>query len=86
MMQNDLLTMLCCPENHSQLSRASDDIVRRLNAAIRDRRIVNRAGKPVDDPIDGGLVREDGEYLYPVIDGIPVLLRDDAIPLEQIGD
>ena len=78
--------MLCCPQDHSKLSPVDDEVLRRLNAAIRDRRIVNRAGKPVDDPIDGGLVREDGAFLYPIIDDIPVLLRDDAIPLDQIRD
>ena len=41
----------------------------------------NRGGKPVETRLDGGLIRDDGEYLYPVIDEIPVLLVEEAIPL-----
>jgi uncharacterized protein YbaR (Trm112 family) len=32
------------------------------------------------------LVREDGTLLYPIVDDIPVLLTEEAIPLEAIGD
>ena len=80
------MAILCCPEDHSQLSPASDDLVRRINDAIRDRRLTNRAGKRLEETIDGGLVRADGAFLYPIIDDIPVLLRDDAISLEQFDE
>jgi uncharacterized protein YbaR (Trm112 family) len=83
---NEVLNILCCPENRTRLSPASDETMRRINAAIRAGRIVNRAGKILERLLDGGLVREDGTVLYPIIDGIPVLLRDDAIFLEQLGD
>ena len=41
----------------------------------------DRAGHLVEEPISAGLVRADGELLYPVGDGIPVLLLDEALPL-----
>jgi len=66
------------------LSPAGDDLVRRINAAIRDGRLTNLAGKRLEETIDGGLVREDGALLYPIIDDIPVLLRDDAISLDEL--
>jgi uncharacterized protein YbaR (Trm112 family) len=86
MLQPELLAILRCPDNQSRLTQAPNDTVRRINAAIRDGRITNRAGKHPDEEIESGLIREDGAYLYPIIDGIPVLLRDDAIPLNQIND
>jgi uncharacterized protein YbaR (Trm112 family) len=82
MLANEVLTMLRCPENRTQLKPASSDLLRRVNAAIRERRIVNRAGQTLELMLDGGLVREDGTVLYPIIDGIPVLLRDDGILLD----
>ncbi len=85
MLPSEVLTILRCPEDGSRLSPASDNLVRRINAAIRDRRLLNRAGKRLEGSLDGGLVREDGAILYPIIDEIPVLLRDDAIALEQVG-
>ena len=66
------------------MSPAGDDLVRRINAAIRDGRLTNLAGKRLEETIDGGLVREDGALLYPIIDDIPVLLRDDAISLDEL--
>jgi uncharacterized protein YbaR (Trm112 family) len=86
MLQPELLAILRCPDNHTRLTQASDLTVQRLNAANREGRITNRVGKQPEGQLDGGLVREDGAYLYPIIDGIPVLLRDDAILLSQVAD
>ena len=40
-------------------------------------------GSIVESRWQGGLIREDGTLLYPITDGIPVLLIDGAIPLDQ---
>jgi uncharacterized protein YbaR (Trm112 family) len=85
-MHNDLLAILRCPEDQSRLSSASSDMVQQINARIREGRLVNRSGKRLDETIDGGLVRADGTVLYPIMDDIPVLLRDDAIALDQLGE
>jgi uncharacterized protein YbaR (Trm112 family) len=45
------------------------------------RTLKNRAGQPIKEKIDDGLVRTDGKYLYPVRRNIPVMLVDEAIPL-----
>lgn len=84
MVSSELIEILRCPENRTRLSAASDDLVQKLNAAIGGGQVVNRAGQRVEQKLDGGLVREDGAVLYPVMDGIPVLLRDDGILLEGI--
>jgi uncharacterized protein YbaR (Trm112 family) len=44
-----------------------------------------RGGSAVAESIEAGLVREDGRILYPVRDGIPVMLIDEAFPLDTLG-
>ena len=83
-MTNDLLDILRCPDNHATLTPADDALVAELNARIRAGQLRNQAGRDVQQPIDGGLVRADGDLLYPIVDQIPVLLRDEAIPLDQL--
>ena len=85
MFQSKVLEFLRCPENRSELTPASDELVREINAAMRSRQLVNRAGRTLDEPLDAGLVRARGDLLYPVIRQIPILLRDEAIPLNQVS-
>jgi uncharacterized protein YbaR (Trm112 family) len=85
MLRSDVLAILRCPEDRSELTAASEAIVNQVNAAIREGRLVNRARKRVERVIDAGLIRADGAWLYPIIDQIPILLRDDAISLDQLG-
>jgi len=77
----DLLKILCCPETHQPLALADDALMQRLNEQIRDGRLRNRAGRPVTRSCEAGLVRKDGQFLYPICESIPILLIDEAIPL-----
>lgn len=77
----DLLNVLRCPETHQPVTVADEALIESLNQKIAAGELVNRAGVKVDEPIDGGLIREDGQYLYVVRDEIPEMLIDAAIPL-----
>jgi len=46
----------------------------------------NRAGRVIERALDDCLVKASGDLAYPIIDGIPVLVREEAIPLDQLGD
>jgi uncharacterized protein YbaR (Trm112 family) len=81
MIDAKFLEMLCCPETRQRLQPADEALLERLNAQIDAGRVVNRAGQAVARRCEGGLVRSDGLYLYPVCEGIPVLLADEGIPL-----
>jgi uncharacterized protein len=84
MISQDLLKLLVCPENRTPLSAADGGLVQRLNAAIAERRLRNKAGQTLENAIGDALVREDGAIAYPVIDEIPMLLVDEGIPLGQL--
>lgn len=81
MLDAELLNVLCCPETHQDLRPAEPAIVDQLNAQIAAGTLKNRAGQPVQEKIDAGLVRSDGKFLYLVRRGIPVMLVDEAIAL-----
>ena len=80
MIDQDLLKILACPETHQPLAEASAELLAKANARIAAG-AKNRGGKDVDGPLESGLVRADQKVLYPVRDGIPVLLIDEGIEL-----
>lgn len=81
MISRELLELLCCPETHQPVREAEPALIARLNAQIAAGTLKNRAGQPVTERLEGGLVRADGKVLYPIRDGIPVMLVEEGIPL-----
>jgi uncharacterized protein len=85
MVDAELLAILACPETKQPVRLADDELVRRVNAAIAAGTLKNRDGQTVTEPIQAGLVREDGQYLYPIRDDIPVMLIGEGIEVGKIG-
>ena len=77
----ELLEILVCPETKQPVKLASADVLKQLCEDIAAGRIRNRGGDTLTEPIEEGLVREDGRILYPVDDGIPVMLIEESIEL-----
>ncbi len=86
MIDQQLLDILACPETHEPVALADEALVKTVNRRIEAGQLLNRAGEKVTEPIDGGLVRADGRYLYAIREGIPIMLVEQAIPLEDIND
>ncbi len=84
-MDKRLLTILRCPVTHKELSLASGTTLKGVNAAIGDGTLSNRDGRVLDQPLDEALVTDDGKVLYPIANGIPVLLEGESINMEQLG-
>ena len=81
MVDQSLLEILVCPETKQPLRVADDGLLASLNAAIEKGAVRNRGGSPVTEPLSEALVRQDGGYLYPVRDDIPIMLIDESIPI-----
>jgi uncharacterized protein YbaR (Trm112 family) len=77
----DLLEWLACPDSRQPLAEAGADLLARVNERVRRSEAKTVAGKRVEREVEAGLVRQDGKVLYPIVDGIPVLLVDEGIAL-----
>ena len=82
MIDQELLDILACPETKEGLSVADQSVVDAINEKIKVGELKNRGGEAVTETIDGGLIREDGKYLYAIRDEIPIMLIDEAIPMD----
>ena len=58
---------------------ADDRLIQSLNETISAGILKNAAGEKVAEPLAEALVTEDGKRIYPIREGIPMLLSDEAI-------
>ncbi|HEY5894565.1 MAG TPA: hypothetical protein VIT91_15190 [Chthoniobacterales bacterium] len=66
MIDPDLLALLRCPETGQCVREMTPYELATVNARITA-------------PISAGLLRDDGRLVFPIFDGIPVMLLDEAI-------
>ena len=83
-MDKKLLSILCCPVTHKGLSLARKDLLESINKAIHAGKLNNRDGEVLDARLEEALVTDDGKILYPISDGIPVLLEGASVSLDQL--
>jgi len=84
-MDKRLLSILHCPVTHKGLAPAKPATLKSVNAAIVAGELSNSDGNTLSEPLDEALVTDDGKVLYPLANGIPVLLAGESINLEQLG-
>jgi len=81
-----LLEILCCPVSKTPLSALVKQQLDKLNAAISSGDALYINGDKVTDPLQEGLITEDGKVIYPVQDNIPILLEEKGIGTTQFQD
>ena len=81
-----LLEILCCPVSRTPLTRLQAAKLERLNREIGDGKARYIGGEIVETTLEEALVTEDGKVIYPVADGIPVLLEEQGIGTTQFQD
>ena len=61
------------------------DTLEKINAAITQGELKNREGELLAEPLAEALITDDGKRVYPIDDGIPVLLEGESISMEQLA-
>jgi uncharacterized protein YbaR (Trm112 family) len=79
-----LLDFICCPVTRSSLELLPERELAQLNDLIASKRIRNREDTLVDTPLAEALVTRSGKLIYPIRDGVPLLLEEEAMALQQI--
>jgi uncharacterized protein YbaR (Trm112 family) len=81
-----LLEILCCPVSKSPLTVLGRQKLDKLNDAITKGEALFVGGEKVTEPLQEGLITEDGKVIYPVQDDIPILLEEKGIGTTQFQD
>jgi len=77
----DLVDILVCPETKQTVRLATAAELASINEKIRAGTLRSRGGEAVKTELAEGLIRSDGKVLYPVDDGIPVMLVEESVEL-----
>lgn len=79
----DLLDILACPQCKGSLTIADDHTVELLRPIWAQRQEKKpEAGMPVPGKLEGGFCCPGCQLFYPIVDGIPDLVIEDALPLK----
>lgn len=74
-----LLDVLCCPVSKRPVYPLTHDQLARVNEAVAAGGLRYLDDSPVIEPLAEGLVTDNGERIYRVDDGIPIMLEERAI-------
>ena len=82
-MDESFLSMLRCPRTGGELRLAGNRELVAVNQSLLDGKLKNAAGHKMERSMEGALISACGRWLYPIHDGIPVLLVEEALSLGE---
>ncbi|AVP99960.1 hypothetical protein C7S18_01565 [Ahniella affigens] len=80
------VSTLICPVKKLPLRTATKSQLAFLNREIAQGTALMVNGHQLTEPVSDALIREDGDVLYRISDGIPVLLPEEGIGTLQFTD
>lgn len=81
--KTSLLDILACPENLTPLHLATQREIDAVRERIRAGTLQYWSGTTVTDTFDGLLIRADGKIAYTIQRGVPVMLIEKALVLDD---
>lgn len=81
-----LLEILVCPITKQPVNILSAVKLAYLNQRIEAGEVVNHGGTKLESPLPEALITNNGETVYPIDEGIPVMLEDESIATVQFSD
>lgn len=78
-----LLEFLRCPVSRSALTLAGAADVEELNQRIRSGGVNSFQGEVIERALDAGLVNADRSLVFPIREGILILVVDQAISMSE---
>ena len=85
-LEQSFLSLLRCPRTGGELALADAETVAALNAFASEGKLKDASGKTVEQGMEAALATACGRWLYPVREGIPVLLAEEALKPAPSGD
>jgi uncharacterized protein YbaR (Trm112 family) len=85
-MDKHLLDIIYCPVTKLPLEILDAERLGRLNAAIEAGNVKNYAAIQSSEQIEEALVTRDGRLVYPIRNGIPVLMEEESIDWNQLAE
>jgi len=81
-----LLEILCCPVSKQpvQLLNARQLDCLKLAQSTHSLSLID--GTECGDAIESGLLTRDGKTIYLIVEGIPIMLADQAVATSQLAD
>lgn len=73
------IEILKCPITGKDIRALTSEEITNLNQKISEAKIFQADGQPFNENIQQGLITVDGQYIYPIIKNVVLLLRDLAI-------
>ena len=80
-----LLEILVCPVTKQPVSRLESSRLETLNQLIAEGEVSNLSGEAVASPLQEALITRPGTTVYPVEQGIPIMLEGEGIDVENLA-
>ncbi|MFT5388255.1 MAG: hypothetical protein ACI9F2_000198 [Lysobacterales bacterium] len=85
MIDEELLSVLACPETKKNLVLIDEALIKSINDKIKANDLLYKNKAKVEEVIDGGLKRVgDDDFVYPIRNNIPVLLVEELIDITTV--